>query len=87
MGTKAKVVRKVIYEFSDDATEQTRWLGSVLERTGFKQRELADKLHMTRQNISALLLNRGKMSFVTIAAICKLCDLDDDPEEVYKRMS
>ena len=89
MNTKVKaiVTRRTTYAFGDEATEQMRWVGSVLERTGLNQRELANKLHMTRQSISALLHDRAKMSFVTVFTICKQCGLDDDPEEVYKRIS
>lgn len=72
------------YVADENAPVQSKWLFTVMNRSHTNMTGLADKLHMSRQNISALINRRSGISFVVIVAICYLCDIDDDPEQVWK---
>ena len=73
------------YAIDDDAPFQSKWILRVLNRSNMSMAQLAEKLHLTRQNISKLVHGESRISFATVVAIWYVCELhEEDPEEILK---
>ena len=72
------------YVIDDNAPFQSRWMFRVLNRGHMSMAQLAEKLHQTRQNISRLVNGKSRISFAMVVAIWYVCELQEDPEEIWK---
>lgn len=78
---------KRYYEPESNASPASKWLCDVLNYSGFTQSDLAEKLHMSRQSMSKLMCGVSKLSFCQMTAIIYVCELDSNPERIWREIS
>ena len=61
------------------------WLTMKRLMHDLTSRELANKIHMTKQTVSNLETGRTKLTFGVVAACCYVFGDGDDPEEIYQK--
>lgn len=71
----------------ENPSEQAKWVSSVLDRKHITTAELARTLHITRAAVSLWTLDKSKINFSSVFTICVLLGLEDDPYQVYLRIT
>jgi len=78
-------MRKIFYA-APGAPKQELWMVRLLNSRKLNCTTLANILHVTKQTISNYVNCAYEIPFIFIAAACKVFDLENDPEEVYREI-
>ena len=72
-----------IRQIRKDRTGFGWWLLDNMDRRAWSCRDVAERLHTTRQNIRNHIISVTKPSYSQIIAYCWLFDFESDPNEIW----
>lgn len=78
-------MRKIFYA-APGAPKQELWMVRLFNSRKLNCTTTAKKLHTTKQTVSNYANCVYEIPFMFIAAACRVFDLEDDPEEVYREI-